>query len=133
MTTVDIISKLTVQLERGIATECQVVYVLTGIRKIIERDNIGNQYSDLRFHCDWALHSRMDRAAAKEILKKFDAAHTLLRGNVKLSDLPHDLRTEIDRISKMEYFKKQLAQFLTAYHLPPLTKTPSVASPMIFG
>jgi hypothetical protein len=122
MTTRDIISKLTAELYGGIKTEVQVVYLLAGIRKIIERDKIRNQYPDLNFHCDWALHSSLDRAAAKAILREFDAAHALLRGNVKLRGLPHPLRAEIDRISKMRSFETELSQFLTAYGLPQLTK-----------
>jgi hypothetical protein len=120
--TPDIIRKLTRELDTGITTEVQVVYVLAGIRRLIERDKIQEQYADLKFHCDWALHSSMDRAAAKAILKKFDAAHALLRENIELRKLPSELRSEIDRISKMRSFEKELSRFLTAYGLPPLTK-----------
>jgi len=49
MTTRDIISKLTSELDKGITTEAQAVYLLVGIRKIIERDKIGREYADLRF------------------------------------------------------------------------------------
>jgi hypothetical protein len=55
--TKDIIRKLANETEAGITTEAQVVYVLAGIRKIIERDKIGDQYAAPRFHCDWALHA----------------------------------------------------------------------------
>jgi len=122
MTTRDIISKLTSELDKGITTEAQAVYLLVGIRKIIERDKIGREYADLRFHCDWALHSSLDRTAAIAILKKFDAAHAFLRGNIKPYDLPPALRTEIDRISKMKLFEREFSGFLGAYGLPPLTK-----------
>lgn len=120
--TPDIIRKLTAELDKGITTEVQVVYVLAGIRKIIERDNVGDRYPDLKFHCDWALHSSMDRAAAKAVLKQFDAAHSLLRGNVKLHELPTPLKSEIDRISKMRSFETGLETFLDEYGLPPLTQ-----------
>ncbi len=119
--TPDIIGKLGVELDKGITTEVQVVYLLAGIRKLIERDHLEDKYAQLKFHCDWALHSRMDRAAAKAILRQFDAAHALLRGNVKLSDLPSPLRSKIDRISKMRFFEEELSQFLAAYDLSPLT------------
>lgn len=122
MTRRDIISKLTAELDAGITTEAQVVYLLAGIRKIVERDKIRDQYPDLNFHCDWALHSSLDRSAAKAILREFDAAHALLRGNIKLRDLPTPLRAEIDRISKMRSLEKELSEFLTAYGLPQLTK-----------
>jgi hypothetical protein len=121
MTTRDIISKLTAELDRGVASEVQVVYLLAGIRKIIERDKIRDQYPDLNFQCDWALHSSLDRAAAKAILREFDAAHALLRGNIKLRNLPPALRSEIERISEMRSFEQELSQFLATYGLPPLT------------
>jgi hypothetical protein len=114
MTTPDIIRKLAIELDSGITTEVQVVYVLAGIRKIIERDEIAIQYAALRFHCDWALHSRMYRAAAKAILKQFDAAYALLRTG--------ELPPEINRISQMKLFKKELVRFLSTYGLPTLTQ-----------
>ena len=52
MSTPEIIRKLTDELDKGIATEVQTVYVLAGIRKLIERDRIEGQYADLKFHCD---------------------------------------------------------------------------------
>lgn len=122
MTTRDIIWKLTRELDTGITTEVQVVYMLAGIRKLMERDKTEEQYPGLKFHCDWALHSSMERAAAKAILKKFDAAHALLRGKIELRNLPAGLRVEIDRISKMKAFEEELSRFLAAYGLPPLTK-----------
>lgn len=98
MTTRDIIGKMTRELDGGIETEAQVVYLLAGVRKLIERDKAKEQYPDLKFHCDWALHSSLEGTAAKEVLRKFDAAHALLRRKIELHDLPAPLRTEIDRI-----------------------------------
>src|SRR5258707_14981348 len=123
MTTRDIISKLTRELDAGIETEVQAVYLLAGIRKIIERDNIGGQYPDLKFHCDWALHSKLKGPAAQEVLGKFDAMHALLQGGtIKVRDLPRGLGSKIERISEMRSFEKELSQFLGGYGLPPLTK-----------
>jgi hypothetical protein len=50
--TKDIIHKLHNELDAGINSEAQVVYLLTGIRKILERDSHANQYGALKFHCD---------------------------------------------------------------------------------
>lgn len=116
-----IVHKLSEQIEAGITSEVQVVYVLAGIRKLIERDEAEDIYPVLRFHCDWALHSKMDRAAAKAILRRFDAAHPLLANGLDVSDLPAPLRHEIDNISQMRGFEDQLTQFLAAYNLPGLT------------
>ena len=120
--TPDILPKLTAELDKGITTEVQVVYLLAGIRKLIERDKVEDQYPDLKFYCDWALHSSMDRAAAKAVLKQFDAAHVLLKRNVKLRDLPAALKSEIDRISQMRSFETELTHFLDAYGLHRLTQ-----------
>ena len=122
MTTRDIISKLTNELHGGIETECQVVYLLAGVRKIIERDKAKEQYPDLKFHCDWALHSSLEGPAARKVLRKFDAAHALLRQNIKLHDLPGPLEADIKRISEMRSFEEELSRFLNDYDLPPLTK-----------
>ncbi len=121
MSTPAILRKLTAELEKGVTTEVQVVYLLAGIRKLIERDERGVDYAALNFHCDWALHAHLDRAGARAILKQFDAAHALLKGQVALHDLPTGLRREIDRISKMTSFREQLPPFLDEYGLPPLT------------
>lgn len=119
--TPDIIRKLTAELDSGIKTEVQVVYLLTGIRKLIERDKKYERYPDLKFHCDWALHSHLEGAGAQKILRQFDAAHVELRkGNVELDDLPQELQNEIDRISKMRSFKRELREFLSDYGLPSL-------------
>jgi hypothetical protein len=122
MSTSEIIRKLAEELDRGVTTEVQVVYVLAGVRKLIERDHVEDRYTDLKFHCDWALHSSMSYAGAKAILRKFDAAHPLLRDGAELHELPPELRSEINRISKMKSFKEELSGFLAEYDLPPLTK-----------
>jgi hypothetical protein len=120
--TAEILRKLGVELEKGITSEIQIVYLLAGIRKLIERDKVEDQYRDLKFHCDWALHSSMDRAAAKAVLRQFDAAFVLLKGNEKWRDLPARLKSEIDRILQMRSFKNELTVFLKAYDLPPLER-----------
>jgi hypothetical protein len=127
--TPDILRKLARELDAGIATEVQVVYLLAGIRKLIERDGVKERYTDLNFHCDWALHSSMNRATAKTILKKFDDAHVLLQTNIELQELPPDLKTDIDRISTMQSFKTEMYQFLAAYDLPQVTKNDPGAWP----
>jgi hypothetical protein len=121
MTTPDICRKLKPELDTGITTEVQVVYLLAGIRKLMERDQRHGEYADLKFHCNWALHSKLNRDRAKAVLRQFDDAYALLKGNIRLHELPAPLRGEIDRISKMDSFQEELSKFLEAYNLPPLT------------
>jgi hypothetical protein len=49
-----------------------VLYALTRIRKILEHDNAKDAYGTLVFFCDWVLHTKLDRAAAQEILTALD-------------------------------------------------------------
>ena len=118
--TEEIIRKLTAQLNKGITTEVQVVYLLVGIRKLIERDDQRKQYSNLNFYCDWILHSELDRSCvAKEILREFDKAHPLWKSGI---DLPQELENKINDISGMDSFEKELTSFLESYGLPPVAQ-----------
>jgi|HubBroStandDraft_6_1064221.scaffolds.fasta_scaffold51238_3 hypothetical protein len=121
MTTRDIRGKLEEQLTQGLTSEPQVVYVLVGIRKLIDRDEYCEKYPDLYFHCNWALHASMNRKPAQALLKVFDDAHAFFRDNNAAKILPHDLSREIDRISQMKTFEHDLSRFLVDYDLPPLT------------
>ena len=123
MTTPEILNKLRAEIDAGITTEPQVVYVLAGVRKVMERDDVRANYPHLNFHCDWALHSKLDRRAAQEVLHEFDIAHPLLRDDrLELDELPVGLRHEIERISKMTSFEEEFSQFLKNYGLSPLKK-----------
>lgn len=117
----DILLKLTDELKAGITTEAQVVYLLVGTRKIIERDDLGGEFPVLNFHCNWALHSHLDRRDARAVLEQFADAHLQLCQGAKLKDLEPAVRTEIDNISKMRFLEEQLSEFLRRYELPPLT------------
>jgi hypothetical protein len=118
MTTRDITSKLTNEIVNGIQTEAQVVYVLAGIRKLIERDDLKEQFRALNFHCDWTLHSTMDRAGARTILAIFDEVHPYLVAGI---ELPKYLEFQVDRISKMRSFRDEFSEFSELFDLPPLT------------
>jgi hypothetical protein len=123
MSTPDIIKKLKKELDRGIASEARAVYLLTEVRKLIERDKAKGAYPNLKFHCDWVLHAKLTGPGAQDILRQFDAAHPLLRDQkLRLHDLPLVLRGEINRISKMKSFREELDLLLADYGLPPLKR-----------
>ncbi len=120
ITQLQIIGKLEVQLAKGITTEAEALYLMVAVRKLLEHQQAKEKYKYLTFHCDWALHSKLEGTTAQEILKQFDAANIHLKKGVELHDLPGGLRIEIDRISKMKYFEDQLEAFLTSNGLPTL-------------
>jgi len=123
MTQLQIMGKLEVQLASGITTEAEAVYLIVGIRKLLQHQQVKKQYKYLTFHCDWAVHSMLAGATAQEILKLFDAANIHLKTDPELHNLPPELRTEIESISKMEYFEQELKCFLKSNGLPGLDTT----------
>ncbi len=120
-----ITGKLELLLSTGITTEVQAVYLMVGIRKLLEHQQAKKQYKDLKFHCDWALHSKLEGSTAQGILKLFDAANIHLKTGVEFRNLPSGLRTEIERITKMKYFEEQLEDFLKSNGLPSMDTTRS--------
>jgi hypothetical protein len=121
MTTPDILYKLGKELNTGIASEAQVVYLLAGVRKLIERDDLQDRYADLKFHCDWVLHPKLEGTGAKKVLREFDAAHPHLKADIDIHDLPNGLGKKIIRLSSMKSFETELESFLHEYGLPSLT------------
>ncbi len=98
-------------------TEARVVYILVEIRKLLEmleRQEEEDNYPWLRFYCDWALHTKMDRKAAQRILCLFDRVHPLLCAN---QTLPHGLEQQITEITNLRLFERDFDQFLTDYNL----------------
>jgi hypothetical protein len=123
MTQSAIIAKLELLLAKDIRTEADALYLMVEVRKLLEQQQSKQQYEYLAFHCDWALHATLAGTTAQKILKLFDAANIHLKTGVELHELPGALRMEIDRISKMGYFKDQLEAFLKANGIPTLAST----------
>ena len=92
-----------------------MVYILVETRKLLELQGELKKYPALRFHCDWALHIRLDRGEAERILRLFDQAHPLLCSNQKPS---HGLKQQITEITNLRLFERDFDQFLTDYSLP---------------
>jgi hypothetical protein len=129
MTLPHIIGKLDVLLNAGITTEAQVVYLMAAVRKLLEQrqpdENEVVTFDYLKFHCDWTLHSELDGRMAQKILRLFDAANLELKAGGELRNLPADLNRQIEFISKMTYFERELTRFLEINGLPSLNATRS--------
>lgn len=75
----EIIEKLDRELKKDLREECQVVYILSRIRKILEAvktvSSIGSdrKYQLLWFYCSWVLHYVMDKSSTQKLLKKLFA------------------------------------------------------------
>jgi len=64
--------KLQAQFDLGITSEAEVVYTLVETRKLLEITGRSDAFPSLAFHCDWTLHTKMNRRGARLVLKLFD-------------------------------------------------------------
>lgn len=112
--TPDIVRKLKRELRHGIKTEVQVIYLMAGIRKILEQEGQKPNYPYLTFHCDWALHPTLSGRFAQTVLKYFDEANIAFKDGLDFDDLPDNLRVEIDAVSQWEHLKNEMYAFLNA-------------------
>lgn len=114
----EIITKLGTLLRKGITTEAEAVYLLVELRKLLEQQQAKKKYKYLTFHCDWTMHSKLEGPAAQDVLNKFDAANLQLKRGMELRDLPAELKKDVDNISQLKLFEKELGEFLRDNRLP---------------
>ena len=109
--------KLAMQLDNNqVLPESVVVYILVGIRKLLEIGNDSNTYPSLRFHCDWALHSKLDRKGALAVIKQFDDFEDAWAGDN--TDLMAKAQAALSATVGADKFRTELAQFLKVHKLP---------------
>lgn len=121
----EILRKLHTLLHDGITSEPQAVYLMVELRKLLEQQGAEQQYCYLKFHCDWAVHSKLSGRAAQNVLKHFDQMNTHLTTGKHLHELPSDQQAKINNISQMKLFESELGAFLQAKGLPPINATRS--------
>ena len=77
------VGKLDLLLSTGIATEAHALQLMVLVRKLLELQNAKRRYEYLTFHCDWALHSKLEGTTTQKILRLFDAANGYLKAGVE--------------------------------------------------
>ncbi|MGA2146710.1 MAG: hypothetical protein ABSH49_17305 [Bryobacteraceae bacterium] len=113
----DIQSKLRHVLESGRITEVEVVYIMAGIRKLLEHGKTSTDFRTLEFFGDWALHVKMDRRAAVRMIKQFDDiwdAHW----SRNETGLGQELGERVLDLTDGTTMRDQLRAFLRANQLP---------------
>ena len=129
-----ILRKLRQEIDQGITTEKQVVYILHLIRKMLEKTKgqwEKKEFSFLEFHCNWVLHTSMDRPFAQKFLELVEPGHKEMKRGVRIEELslsPRqkedfknirlEPRSEIAILLDFLRFRKQLIEFLIKYNLP---------------
>ena len=90
----------------SITEEFEVIYIMVELRKLLDRErgkNNSDSYSLVRFHADWALHTRKNRitSSMKKIMKNIDDAIDVYpkNGNIDFLLLP-EFRKELTKLLK---------------------------------
>jgi hypothetical protein len=110
-----IIRKIRAELESGIKSECQAVYMLVEIRKLLDRDRKNTlPYNSIRLYSDWVVHVGLEGPQAQSIVKQADAFYPKLVSGT-LSDVE---KVDFARIFALDIFRQELGQFLYAKQLP---------------
>lgn len=113
----EIARKIQREIDVGISSEAQVVYVLAGLRKIIEQSENSKGFGRLKFYCDWALHSRMSGPPAQDVVKILESIYNHMVDKKSVPD-----RSEAMLLTKFELLKEEVSNFLQQLHLTDFTK-----------
>jgi len=113
-----IIRKITEEIERGLTTESQVVYLLVEIRKFLERKGKNAPaYPSLKLHSDWVVHVALDRKPAQEIVKKADELYPkMIAGTMSEGE-----KAKFAQMFSLDRFRQELGEFLAAQGIRPLS------------
>lgn len=108
-----LINKIKKTLNGSIEEECQVVYLMVEIRKLLDRDN-NSKYPLLRFYCNWVVHIDKDRITPemKNIMEEIYQGIILKMKNPKTS-----MKTKVIDFLYMEDLKLDMKSFFREYEL----------------
>lgn len=67
-----IVDKLNREFDANPASEAQVVYILVETRKLLEQQKTLKTFPAVKLCCDWAVHPKLTRSGAQDVLKLFD-------------------------------------------------------------
>ncbi len=109
-----IVGKLRTELQREIVSECQVVYILVKIRKLLVLHNQAKTFSILNLYCNWTVHSSLDRDAAQNLIVELNRSYSRLDTG---ETAEHGLQGLWNYFS-FDHFRKQFQAFLSLHNLP---------------
>jgi hypothetical protein len=119
--TKDIVSKLRDHLSNPVDSECTVVYLLSAVRKLLERDDPGHKHFALWMYCHWALH--VDLGSPTTTLHFLEQVDDFVTSNVAglTPNRPYGLLDSHRLFREFVYwdaFRNQLTSVLKSYSLP---------------
>jgi len=114
MTEEAIVGKLRTALQKKIASECQVVYVLVEIRKLLDFHQQTKRFNILNLYCNWAVHISLDRDAAQNLVIELNRSYSRLDTGEKAE---YGFKGLWNYLS-FDHFRKQFRGFLASHNLP---------------
>lgn len=114
-----IVEKLRGHLAGPIDTECEVVYLLCEVRKLLDQQQPMPGLSALHLYCNWALHVHLSiPRTTMPLLSKIDA---YISDKLRVGDTQEVLQAERDLFREfinLETFREELSQFMAAQGVP---------------
>jgi len=122
----DLLSKLTGTISNPIRTECQVVYLMVELRKLMDRReeerrngmsegdrrNLRREFPVLKLFCDWAVHINIEwNREAEPLLREFDGA-------VESAKAGNGIPFSFLQFLSLSHFRDEFARFLHVNGLP---------------
>ena len=106
---IKILEKLNKELKRDITEECQVVYILSRIRKMLEMKNQKDKYKLLNFYCNWSLHVNLKYKKTAQIIS--DMFDRDIDCSESANDIAHRMKFNQAAFFKLNDFKNDLKKF----------------------
>lgn len=104
-----LIEKIRGEMDRGINSECQVVYLLVEIRKLMDRDKTASMpYNSLRIYSDWAVHVGLSGPQAQDIVKRADAFYPKLMNDT----VSNQEKADFAKVFLLNTFREEMNRFL---------------------
>lgn len=109
-----IIEKLNNELRREIKNECQVVYILSRVRKILDHERAVNKI--LRFYCNWVLHIDLKhKETTLFISKMFDSCIDFSKNEKEIARKMKSCQSDFFKLNDL---KEVFRQFFEDHNLP---------------
>ena len=91
--------------------ECEAVYLMVELRKLLDREHERDQFPIIRFYCDWTVHISKDRNQAdiEDIMKSFNDGINNPEGVISFFSLS-ELRKEMSDLFRTYGLKAELCQ-----------------------
>lgn len=96
--------------------ECEVIYLMVQIRKILDFKNSKYSYDTLRFYCNWVLHIELDNKKTTELLSNM--LDSIVDNTKSGHDNAHNIVASYSNYFKLNTLKKECELFIMEYSLP---------------